>query len=47
MIRPAELLMAGTPHDADVVQAEIDVQYRAQSEYQRDAIVTYTMTRPD
>lgn len=31
MIRLAELLMAGTPHDADAVQVEIDAQYRALS----------------
>ncbi|MFF2045091.1 MerR family transcriptional regulator [Kitasatospora sp. NPDC058170] len=32
MIRLAELLAAGTPADADPVQAEIDAQYRAVSE---------------
>ncbi len=80
MIRLAELLTAGTPHDAEAVQAEIDAQYRAASafravsaeeyravgrscveneqwravyeaitpglsEYQRDAIETYAVTR--
>lgn len=80
MIRLAELLMAGTPHDADAVQTEIHAQYRALSavravtaaefraigrscvgdeewraaydaitpglpEYQRDAILTYSMNR--